>query len=504
MEIVIPDVNWIALAPQIVVIATALLVLLLSVLSGSGRKSYLAYLSLLGVVLAGLVALYHWDSHESLVPSMVAVDAFSAYLNLAFLIAGGLSILLSIEYVRRKGFSEGEYYGLLLLSIAGMMFLAGAGNLMIVFLGVEILSIPLYVLAGFNRRDPQSGESALKYFLLGAFASGFLLYGIALLYGGTGTTSLPGIAQYLATASQVSSYVWVGMGLVIVGLGFKVALVPFHMWTPDVYQGAPTPVTAFMSVGAKAAGFAALLRILPGALFVQMGGWTWVLAVLAVLTMLFGNLAAIAQRNLKRMLAYSSIAHAGYITVGLVAGSVAGIQAVLFYLVGYIFMNIGAFAVVTAVSQTRDEGEGESLQDFAGLGKTQPWLAGAMAVFMFSLAGLPPLAGFLGKLYVFAAAVESGWWWLAAVGVICSVISAYFYLRVVLYMYMREPEGDVERAGGLHSGSGGTGDHRGADCADRRVAGDAGLAVTGGAGRLGDVAVPVPRAGPCEYVHTRA
>ena len=445
MEIVIPDVNWIALAPQIIVIATALLVLLLGVLSGPGRKSYLPYLSLLGVILAGLIAFYYWDGHETVSPGMVAVDAFSAYLNLAFLLAAGLSILLSVDYVQRTGLGEGEYYGLLLLSVVGMMFLAGASNLLIVFLGVEILSIPLYVLAGFNHKDPQSGESALKYFLLGAFASGFLLYGIALLYGGTGTTSLPEIAQYLATASQVSSYVWIGMGLVLVGLGFKVALVPFHMWTPDVYQGAPTPVTAFMSVGAKAAGFAALLRILPGALFVQMTGWSWVLAVLAILTMLLGNVAAIAQRNLKRMLAYSSIAHAGYITIGLVAGSVAGIEAILFYLVAYIFMNIGAFAVVAAVSRDRGPGEGESLQDFAGLGKTQPWLAGAMAAFMFSLAGLPPLAGFWGKLYVFAAAVENGWWWLAAIGVVCSVISAYFYLRVVLYMYMREPVGDAVR-----------------------------------------------------------
>ena len=233
------------------------------------------------------------------------------------------------------------------------------------------------------------------------------------------------------------------MGLVIVGFGFKVALVPFHAWTPDVYQGAPTPVTAFMSVGAKAAGFAALIRILLGALSVQAAAWSWVLAVLAILTMIVGNVAAIAQTNLKRMLAYSSIAHAGYITVGLVAGTIAGIQAVLFYLVAYIFMNIGAFAVIVAVSRFREDGE--ELEGFSGLGATHPWLAGAMTVFMFSLAGIPPLAGFLGKLYVFAAAVEGGWWWLAAVGVFNSVISAYFYLRVVRYIYMQEPaEGEAK------------------------------------------------------------
>ncbi len=435
MDIVIPDVNWIALAPQIIVILTALAVFLLGALTGPGRKSYLAYVSLLGLVLAGLATLYIWDAHEPAFPGMVAVDALSAYFNLAFLIVAGLAVLSSVNYVERLGLGDAEYYGLMLTSVAGMMFLAGATSLIVVFLGLEVLSIPLYVLAGFNRNDPRSQESALKYFLLGAFASGFLLYGIAMLYGGTGSTALPAIAQYLASASSVSSYVWIGVGLVVVGFGFKVALVPFHQWTPDVYQGAPTSVTAFMSVGAKAAGFAALIRILIGALSGEATGWSWVLAVLAVLTMTIGNIAAIAQKNLKRMLAYSSIAHAGYIAVGLVAGSVAGIQAVLFYLVAYTFMNIGAFAVLIAVS--RDQKDGESLDDFAGLGVAQPLLAAAMAVFMFSLAGLPPLAGFFGKLYVFAAAVEGGWWWLAAIGVLNSVISAYFYLRVVLTMYMR-------------------------------------------------------------------
>lgn len=435
MDIVIPDVNWIALAPQIIVILTALVVFLLGALTGSGRKSYLAYVSLLGLVLAGLATLYFWDGHEPAFPGMVAVDALSAYFNLVFLIVTGLALLASVNYVERLGLSDAEYYGLMLTSLSGMMFLAGANSLIVVFLGLEILSIPLYVLAGFNRNDPRSGESALKYFLLGAFASGFLLYGIAMLYGGTGSTALPAIAHYLASASAVSAYVWIGFGLVVVGFGFKVALVPFHQWTPDVYQGAPTPVTAFMSVGAKAAGFAALIRILIGALSGEATGWSWVLAVLAVLTMTVGNVAAIAQKNLKRMLAYSSIAHAGYIAVGLVAGSVAGIQAVLFYLVAYTFMNIGAFAVLIALS--RDQKDGESLDDFAGLGAAQPLLAAAMAVFMFSLAGLPPLAGFFGKLYVFAAAVQGGWWWLAAIGVLNSVISAYFYLRVVLTMYMR-------------------------------------------------------------------
>jgi NADH-quinone oxidoreductase subunit N len=360
----------------------------------------------------------------------------ASFLNLVFLTVAGLSVLISVDYIDRSAMGASEYYGLMLLSLSGMMFLGAATNLMMVFLALEIMSIPLYVLSGFNQKDIRSSESALKYFLLGAFASGFLLYGLALLYGGTGTTSLAGITSLMKNGGATSPYVWIGMGMVIVGLGFKVALVPFHMWTPDVYQGAPTPVAAFMSVGAKAAGFAALIRILAGALSVHAVQWGWVLAILAVLTMTLGNVAAIAQSDLKRMLAYSSIAHAGYILVGLVPGSIAGLQAMLFYFMAYTFMNIGAFAVVIAASR---ESGGERLDDFAGLGTSRPWLAGAMTVFMFSLAGVPPLVGFLGKLYVFAAAVEGGWWWLAAVGVVNSVISAYFYLRVVAYMYMRKP-----------------------------------------------------------------
>ena len=443
MDIVIPEVNWIAMSPQLIVIATALLVILLSVATGPGRKSYLAYVSLAGVILAALATLYLWDSAGPAFPNVLAADGLSAFLNLVFLLVAGLSILISVDYIGRLDVGEGEYYGLMLLSVSGMMFLGAALNLMVVFLGLEIMSIPLYVLAGANQKDGRSGEAALKYFLLGAFASGFLLYGLAFLYGSTGTTSLVGIANTLRGTAPLSPLVWTGMGLVIVGFGFKVALVPFHMWTPDVYQGAPSSVTAFMSVGAKAAGFAALIRLLSGALGSQHAEWSWILAVLAILTMTLGNVAALAQSNLKRMLAYSSIAQAGYMLVGLVAGTTAGIQAVIFYLMAYAFMNIGAFAVIIAVS--REQGEGEDLEDFGGLGINQPWLAAAMTVFMLSLAGIPPLIGFVAKLYVFGSAVEGGWWWLAAVGVVNSVISAYYYLRVVAYMYMRRPMGQQVR-----------------------------------------------------------
>ena len=449
----LPNVNWAIIAPQIIVVITAIVVLLLGVFgrpADDGRngegKSYLAYLSLAGVIIAGVTAFYIWDGSEPSVQGMVTADSMASFLNLVFLIVAGLSILVSVDYAARRGLGGGEYYALLLFSTAGMMFLGAATNLIVVFVALEILSIPLYVLSGFNQKDARSGESALKYFLLGAFSSGFLLYGIALLYGGTGSMSLATIAAVLKSGGgPLSPYVWLGMGLVIVGFGFKVALVPFHMWTPDVYQGAPTSVTAFMSVGAKAAGFAALIRILAGALTTRASEWAAILAVLAILTMTLGNVAAIAQTNLKRMLAYSSIAHAGYILVGLVSGTIAGLQAMLFYLAAYAFMNIGAFAVVIALSRDATPGGasaaagGERLDDFAGLGSTHPWLAGAMTLFMLSLAGMPPLVGFLGKLYVFAAAVQGGWWWLAAVAVINSVISAYFYLRVVAYMYMRKP-----------------------------------------------------------------
>jgi NADH-quinone oxidoreductase subunit N len=440
MEISNPTFNWWVVAPQIVVLVTALLVMMVDLFLGKDHKGHLAWLSLAGVLVAAGLSSYIWDGNDPVLHDMLAADGYALFLNLVILTAAALAILFSVEYTARTGLARGEYYTLLLLSTTGMMLMAAAINLMTIFLALEILSLALYVLVGLNRAEMRSAEAAMKYLLLGAFASGFLLYGMALIYGQVGTTSLTGVHDYvLSLGGDVPALLLLGTGLMIVGFGFKVALVPFQMWTPDVYEGAPTSVTAFMSVGAKAAGFAALGRVALYALGDLSADWVWVLAVLAALTMTVGNLAALRQSNLKRMLAYSSIAHAGYILVGLAAGSEAGASAVLFYLFSYAFMNVGAFAIIIAVGRIGDTtGQGETVDDFSGLAAQKPGLAAAMTLFMLSLAGVPPLVGFMGKLYVFGAAVQSDLTWLAIFGVINSVISAYYYLRVVVFMYMKE------------------------------------------------------------------
>jgi NADH-quinone oxidoreductase subunit N len=453
MNIDIPSLNLVVVAPQFVIIVAALVVLLAELFRGKEQKTLPAWLSLAGVILSAAVMLVTWgreaSSFQNLVLSpaegMAVADGYSLFLNLVFLITAGLSILISIEYVVREGLAIGEYYALLLLATAGMMLMGAATDLVIIFLGLEILSIPLYVLTGLNRARLESGEAALKYFLLGAFASAFFLYGIALTYGATGMTNLAGIVGFLGSASPVLSvvegagpYLTIALGLLLIGFAFKVALVPFHMWVPDVYQGAPTSVTAFMSVGAKAAGFAALARVLLYAFPTLASSWTVPLAVLAVLTMTLGNLAAIAQTDIKRMLAYSSIAHAGYILVGVVAANAAGAAGILFYLLAYALMNVGAFATAIVVGKRGEPGV--EIADYAGLASRRSWLAAAMAIFMLSLSGVPPMAGFVGKFYLFSAAVQADLTWLAVIGVLNSVLSAFFYLRVIVVMYMKEAE----------------------------------------------------------------
>jgi NADH-quinone oxidoreductase subunit N len=449
MEISIPTLNLMVVIPEIVVLVTALLVMLVDLFLPKEQKSRLAWLSLVGVLLAAGVSYLLWDETSVALQNMLVADGYALFFNLAILAAAALAILFSVDYAERTGLAQGEYYTLLLLSTTGMMLMAAAINLMTIFLALEILSVALYALVGLNRAELRSAEAALKYFLLGAFASGFLLYGMALIYGQAGTTSLPAVREYvLSQQGDFAPLLLVGLGLMIVGFGFKVALVPFQMWAPDAYEGAPTSVTAFMSVGAKAAGFAALGRIVLYALGDLQGDWVWVLAVLSALTMSVGNLVALRQTNLKRMLAYSSIAHAGYILTGVAAGSEAGASAILFYLFAYAFMNVGAFAVLIAVGRFPGSAQGgETLDDLAGLAGRKPGLALVMALFMLSLAGVPPLAGFLAKLYVFSAAVQAGLTWLAIVGVINSVLSAYYYLRVVVVMYMAEPRsGEVTKA----------------------------------------------------------
>jgi NADH-quinone oxidoreductase subunit N len=325
-----------------------------------------------------------------------------------------------------------------MFSTIGMMLMASGADLLNIYVGLEVMSISIYILTGFKRSKLISNEASLKYFLLGAFATGFLLYGIAVIYGSTGTINLNQIATFIASKGGISDpLLLMGMGLIIIGLGFKVASVPFHAWVPDVYEGAPTAITAFMSVGPKAAGFAAFLRIFMTAFGSTHYEWQKIIFILAVLTMTLGNVVAIAQTNIKRMLAYSSIAHAGYLLIALVSANSMGISGTLFYLLAYIFMNVGAFAIVIVLSHKNDEFI--QINGYAGLGFKHPLLAIAMTIFMFSMAGVPPMAGFVGKFYIFSAAIKSGYVVLAIIGVINSVISVYYYLRITVIMYMKEP-----------------------------------------------------------------
>ncbi len=414
------------------------------------NKAVTAILAVIGLGTSLAAAIIDAGGGETveLFNAMIVVDSYAFFLNLLFLVSGLIAIALAFRYLQKHDLERGEFYALLLLSISGMMLMSVAGDLMVVFLALELLSLPLYVLAGFARPKVDSEESALKYFLLGAFASSFVVYGIAMAFGATGTTSISGIlavAEGLAGLDQV--LLGLGAALIMVGLGFKVAVVPFHMWTPDVYQGAPTPVTAFMAIGAKAAGFAGLLRVFVAAFPGISDGWVLLVMWIAALTMAWGNVAAIAQTNIKRMLAYSSIAHAGYILMALPAAGTAAVaddavRSALFYLVAYAITNLGTWGVVLLMEKV--EGKGLEIQDYAGLGSRRPWLAAVMTLFMLSLIGIPPTIGFMGKFYLFRAVLQADLVWLALVGVITSLISAYYYLRVVVVMYMQEGQAEPE------------------------------------------------------------
>lgn len=431
-----------AIGPELTLTVTAIALL---VLISFSRRSvrWVPYLALAGTLIALFLNFQTWGQLQYGFNRMVVADNFALFFKFVFLLTTVMTVLISIRYLRKEGVEHGEYYILVMMAAAGMMLMAGAADLIIIFLGLETFSLSIYVLAGFFRSDPRSGESALKYFLLGAFSTGFLLYGIALIYGATGTTNLHKIIELLNRGPVLQSpLMLIGMGLLIVGFGFKVASVPFHMWTPDVYEGAPTSITAFMSVGPKAAGFAAFLRVFLYSLGPLQEHWVGILWVLAVLTMTLGNVVAIAQTNIKRMLAYSSIAHAGYILVGMVAGGAAGLTSILYYILAYALMNLGAFAVVILFGRKGEENV--LISDYCGMAARYPWLAAVMAVFMFSLAGIPPTAGFVGKFYIFSAAIDAGYIGLAIIGVLNSVISVYFYLRVTVMMYMHDPEKEIK------------------------------------------------------------
>ncbi len=438
--------DLLAILPLIVLAGWACVLLLVDLFIPDEHKSWTAWLAAAGLLVALLLLVFQRNIPVTAFNRMVSVDGFAAFLMVLVLGAGLIGILLAKDYLKRTGIERGEYYSLLLFSICGMMLMAMAADLILVFLALELLSIPLYVLAGFARPNVNSEEASLKYFLLGAFAGGFLVYGVAMIFGATGTTRLADIVSSISANTANLGLLAIGGGLVLVGLGFKVAAVPFHMWTPDVYQGAPSPVTAFMSIGAKAGGFAALIRIFVTAFPALSLDMTTVLWVVAALTMILGNVVAIAQTNIKRLLAYSSIAHAGYILMALVPygnGAVSrdAVASGLFYLLAYGLTNFAAWAVVIALEQAEEKGL--ALDDYAGLGRKYPLLAAAMAVAMFSFTGVPPTLGFVGKFYLFRTVLDGGFVGLAIIGVLTSLVSAYYYLRIVIIMYMRDGDPQV-------------------------------------------------------------
>jgi NADH-quinone oxidoreductase subunit N len=437
--IIIPAVNFTPILPEIFLSVLAMVLLLINVFIPGDRKAYLGYLSFIGIVAAGVLVGAGWGGHIESFSGSVVLDNFATFFKMIFLLSAGLAVLISDQYMEREGCNHGELYPLILFTVVGMMLMASGTDLMTIFLGLEVMSVSLYVLAGFNRANVKSNEAGLKYFLLGAFSTGFLLYGMALTYGATGTTRISKIASVVGQMSLPSTNIMLvaGMLLMLTGFAFKVAAAPFHMWTPDVYEGAPTPMTAFMSAGPKAAGFAAALRIFLVALPTLQVEWSQVFWILAVLTMTVGNITALRQDNIKRMLAYSSIAHAGYCLVGFAAGNGTGTAGILFYMLSYTFMNIGAFAIIILVGK-KGEPNG-NVQDFAGFGVKHPVLAVAMSIFLFSLAGMPPTAGFIGKFYLFSGAIQQGYIWLAVIGVLNSAASVYYYLRVMVFMYMKDP-----------------------------------------------------------------
>ena len=472
-QTLMPNVNWAIIAPEVIVCFAAVVVMMVDAFSRSEQRWWTGGVSLAGLLSAAVATIWLWTTGSNGTEAfggMIVVDELRLGFNLIFILVSGLTLLLSTVWMKDERLPAGEFHSLLLFATVGMMLMASGGDLVIIFLGLEILSIATYVLAGFRRTDVRSNESSLKYFVLGSFSSAFLLYGIAITYGATaivlpdaagaalvakaGTTNIAEIASRLGQV-HYPGLLFAGAAMMIVGFGFKIATAPFHVWTPDVYEGAPTTVTAFMAAGPKAAGFAAFMRVfLFGFPFVTAASnltgarlheaWVEVLVVLAILTMTIGNVVAIVQDNIKRMLAYSSIAHAGYALVGFVAAGAAtdaaqrdsAITAVMFYLLTYAVMNIGAFTVVQLIARAGDRRT--SIEDYNGIGFESPVLAFSLSIFMLSLLGMPLTAGFMGKILVFGAAVERGYYALVVIGVLNTAISAYYYLRLIIVMFFRD------------------------------------------------------------------
>ncbi len=441
MTAIAPQEFWLLL-PEIVM-AIFGMALLLAGTVGRGISSRMAAMaSLVGLGAATILVVWTQGQAAMGVPilaGMFVLDSYALYWKILFLIATALTVFLSVKFIEEGGYRAGEYYSLLLLATTGMMLMVSGFNLLSIWISLELMALSSYILVGYFKYERRSNEASLKYFVLGALSSGILLYGISLLYGATNTLALPELSRSLSTAvlngDLLSAVGWV---LLAVGLFFKISAAPFHVWTPDVYVGAPTPVTGYLAVASKAASFAILVRIFYQGLAPLVIDWQIVVAAVASLSMIWGNIAALTQTNVKRMLAYSSIAHAGYILMGVLAASETGLWALMFYLLAYSFFTLGAFGTVVLLE--RREYAGETLSDYAGLARRAPFLAACMLIFLLALTGLPPTGGFLGKVYLFAAAVEAGWTWVALIGVLTSAISLYYYMAVVVQMYFKDAE----------------------------------------------------------------
>lgn len=442
----IPLADLAVMLPELIVVGAACLLLALDPVTPPTKKDWLAWMSVAALVVCFIVTMNGVGERVYAFNELVVVDGYASFWKLLLYVVSGMIVLLSIGYLKEERIDLAEFYGFVLLSLTGMMIMVSGADLLVVYLGIELMSISLYVMAGFKRFEAKSMESSAKYFILGAFSSGILLYGISLIFGAAGSTRLVEIAAAVNARGLNDSLVLMALMLLIVGFGFKVAAVPFHMWTPDVYQGAPTSVTAFMAVASKAAGFGAFLRVMLEGFGGVKPNWVGLILGLCILTLILGNLVAIVQTNVKRMLAYSSIAHAGYALIGLVVAgwlgtkagvSSQGVAGMMVYVAIYAFMTLGAFSIVAILR--RGGLEGENLDDFTGLAKRHKGVAFVMLLFMVSLAGIPPTAGFIGKFYLFMAAVNAGLTWLAVVGLIFAAVSAFYYLRVVMVMYMRDP-----------------------------------------------------------------
>ena len=441
--------NFTLLMPEFLITGLAFLVLTVDFFLHADRKSLLAYLAVAGLI--GILAfslVFLWSKDASLYEGVIRVDVYALFFKAFFLVLGGFVILTSIDYVRKHLAYPGEYYGILLFSVLAMMLLAASGELLTAYISLELLSFSLYVLVSFNRYNPKSNEAGTKYILLGAFSSALLLYGISLVYGMLGTTGFDGIREALASAESLDPSVMAGLVLIIAGLGFKVAAVPFHMWAPDAYEGAPTPITAYLAVGSKVAAFALILRLFAEAFMPAIEDWQVIIAILAALTMTVGNLVALAQRNIKRLLAYSSIGQVGYLLLGIAAlghltsdgrivASELASNGIILHLAGYSVTTMAAFLAIIAVFNITGK---ENIPDFAGMAKRAPFVAMALSISLFSLAGLPFFAGFTTKFYLFTAAATQGLLWLVGLAMLNSLISLYYYLVVIRQMYIQPAE----------------------------------------------------------------